>query len=666
MQKTDLAAKPAEAPETAKEPADRQAEKAARKRNKAKRREARKRRGLRNGSFFGLFWPDGKDWKIRVLIWLITALMLVFSGAGLGVMNLYFGTGRYKLDLLEFYFESDLPLVLLNVLPFVILILFLWFVTNRAWISFLLTGVFTLVYSWAEYWKLMARSDPIVAEDLTVVREGMQMGGSYIMITWQIVLSAVLVLAGTLFFFFFLRGCFSRRWVGFCLAIVPVGISFLLYTNVYTDVKLYKSFPCWKKLNKWVDCNQFISRGSIYPFLYSIQSATLQPPEGYTKQEAVRMLEQYPTDDIPEERKVNVIMIMGEAYADLSQCCDRITGVDPYVSYHKLREQSVHGELVTNIFAAGTINTERCVVTGFPYLSNFRRTSWSYARYFTAQGYATQGSHPSYEAFYNRLSVNANLGIERYYYLEDHYKAISGTISPDEDLLPEILRLCQQALETEDYVFSFNVTYQNHGPYPSDKQRFTEVYVPADGLDDYSFNVVNNYLCGVEDTGNRLLELAESIQEEDAPYILVFFGDHKPWMGDQNSVYAALGIDLTSSTEESYFNYYNTEYLIWANDAAKEKLGADFTGEGPAISPCYLMNVLFDLCGWEGPSYMKLSRETQAILPVIGTTGSCVENGSLVRTDDVSERAKAEIRRMEFVTYYLMRDGGGKLPASNE
>ena len=651
-------------PEPSEKPASRRAERAARKQKRKERRAERRRRSLRNRGFFGRFNPEGKTWKIRLLLWVITAVMLIVSGIGMGIMNLYFGTGRYKLELLKFYFDSKQPLLLLNVLPFVILILFLWLLTNRAWISFLLTGIFTLIYSWAEYWKLMGRSDPVIAEDLTIIGEGMQMGTKYIMITWQIVLSAVLVLAGTLFFFFFLRGRFSRRWVGLCAAILPIGASFLLYTNVYTDQKLYKSFPCWEKLNKWADCNQFISRGSMYPFLYSVQATIVKPPDGYTTKAAVQMLEAYATDDIPEERKVNVIVIMGEAFSDLSQYTNRITGADPYVSYHKLREQSFHGKLVTNIFAAGTINSERCVLTGFPYLTNFRRASWSYARYFSSQNYATQGSHPSYEAFYNRRNCNENLGLEEYYFLENHYKALSGRISMDKDLLPEILKLCQQKLQTSDYVFSFNVTYQNHGPYSANKQGFSKIYVPQDGLGASSFHIVNNYLQGVEDTGNRLLALTESLQQEDAPYVFVFFGDHKPWLGDQNSVYRAIGIDLTSSTEESYYNYYSTEYLIWANDAAKQKLGADFTGEGPSISPCYLMNELFTLCGWEGPSYMKFSKQIQQTLPVIGTTGSCVENGRLVRTDDVSAEAKEAIRRMQFVTFYLMREAGGKLPAS--
>lgn len=608
--------------------------------------------------------PAGKRLRTRFLLGLLTGLMLVLSGLGMGVMNLYFGTGRYKLDLLEFYFQ-DLGLVLLNVLPFVLLILFLWALTNRAWISFLGTGIFTLIYSWAEYWKLMGRSDPIVAEDLTIITEGVQMGANYIMITWQIVLSAVLVLLGTLVFRFFFRGRLPKLLPRLAICGLLIGASLLLYNQYYTNSKLYKSYPTWKKLNKWIESSRFISRGSMYPFLYSIKSAGVQAPEGYSKEAAEALLEQYPTDDIPEAQKVNVILVMLEAYADLSGCTDRITAADPYADYHALRDQSLHGELLTNIFAAGTIDTERCVLTGFSELTSFRRASWSYARYFTDQGYAVNGSHPGYQSFYNRLSVNSNLGIDDYCFKENHYDALSPKgIAPDSVLLPEIVAICRRQLEHADHVFSFNVTYQNHGPYSAEKASFDTPYVPHDGLSDEAYTIVNNYLRGAADTGAQMLAMTDLVREDETPWIIVFFGDHKPWLGDQNSVYTALDIDLESETEESFHNYYGTEYLIWANDAAKARLGEGFSGEGPTVSPCFLMNVLFERCGWKGPSFLKLSEALRSVLPVVSTKGRCMKDGALVPEAELPQEDQALLQKLRWAQFYLMRDSGGALPAA--
>ena len=609
--------------------------------------------------------PAGKPRRTRFRLGLVTCFFLVVAGLCLGLLNLWFGTGRWGKALFDYYFTQPY-LVLLNELPFVLLILLLWALTNRAWIAFLGTGVLTLIYSWAEYWKLLGRSDPIVAEDLTVISEGMQMGVRYISVTWQIVASAALVLLGTLLFFFFLRGRLPKLLPRLGVAALLIGASALLYTNVYSSYYLYKSYPCWGRLNRWIESSVFISKGCMYPFLYSVKNAVVTAPEGYDAAEARALLEQYPSDDIPEEEKVNVVVVMYEAFADLSLCTDRITAADPYEAYHRLRDESLHGSLVTNIFAAGTIDTERCVLTGFSELTSFRRASWSWARYFGDQGYALNGSHPGYEAFYNRRNVNANLGIETCYFKEDHYDALCapGQIAPDAVLLPEILKLCREELETADHVFSFNVTYQNHGPYPADEERFTHPYVPAEGLDPEAYTIVNNYLWGVEDTGDQMLAMADLLREDETPWVLVFFGDHKPWLGDQHSVYGALGIDLESETEAAFHNYYDTEYLIWANDAAKERLGADFAGEGPSVSPCYLMDLLFEECGWKGPSWLKLSQEVRALLPVVSTKDRYLQEGVLVSGSELTDEARQALTALRYVQYYLMRDSGGALPAA--
>ena len=111
--------------------------------------------------------------------------------------------------------------------------------------------------------------------------------------------------------------------------------------------------------------------------------------------------------------------------------------------------------------------------------------------------------------------------------------------------------------------------------------------------------------------------LAQRLEEWDEPVVLVLFGDHKPWAGNGNSVYTELGAGFDLSTREGFCEYYSTPYLIWANSAAKEILGRDFTGNGGDFSPCFLMDKVFDLCGWEGPGFMKLSRQMRAITPML-------------------------------------------------
>lgn len=616
---------------------------------------------IHQNSFFARFDPAGKSSKHRLILLLITLAAMLLGGLCLGLLGLYFATGLYKMPLFDFYCGQPM-LILLNSLPYLLIALLIWFCTNRAWIGFLSGGAVCLVYSFAEYWKLMARDDPIFAEDLTILKEALQMSGSYVAFTWQMGLAVVLVLLGAAVFFLFFRGRLPHFSLRIALPAAVVAVSAVLYSTAYTSASLYETFPVWEELNPWFQNSNYVSRGGIYPFIYSIQSALPQEPEGYSAKEAEQLLAGYATDEIPAEKQVSVVYVMYEAYADLSKDTALITGGDPYAPFHQLQQESYHGELVTNVFAGGTINTERCVLTGYSELTNFRRSGWSYARYFKEQGYVTEGSHAGYEAFYNRKNVNQNLGIDTYRFIENYFSDLVSWIPQDEVLLPEISRLTLEQMEAGEKVFSFNVTYQNHGPYDATALVGETEYVPKGTLSDSDYYIINNYLNGVYDTGLQMANMVDSFRDTEEPVVLVFFGDHKPWLGESSVTYTALGIDIFTDNDESFYNHYNTEYMIWANDAAKQLLQKDFSGQGPTISPCYLMNLLFEQCGWAGPSYLKLSNEVRAALPVVTIHDRFLVEGALVTEATLSEKQKNLLEQMRRVQFYLAQDSGGSLP----
>jgi len=84
--------------------------------------------------------------------------------------------------------------------------------------------------------------------------------------------------------------------------------------------------------------------------------------------------------------------------------------------------------------------------------------------------------------------------------------------------------------------------------------------------------------------------------------------------------------------------------------AAKEVLGADFTGDGGDFSPCFLMTRLFDACGWAGPGYMQLSRAMRDISPLLHTNGLFLHDGVL--TSVLSDTDRSFYRSWLAVQYY--------------
>lgn len=89
---------------------------------------------------------------------------------------------------------------------------------------------------------------------------------------------------------------------------------------------------------------------------------------------------------------------MLEAFSDLSDFpqLNEISAVrNLYEPLHELESRSVSGNLLTNIFAGGTTNTEWGFLTGYSQHEEFRGPINSYVRYFKDQGYDALYRHPA-------------------------------------------------------------------------------------------------------------------------------------------------------------------------------------------------------------------------------------------------------------------------------
>lgn len=589
--------------------------------------------------------------KKPFLFWFWNYFFVFASGAGISCLSLLLAFGYYGRTYFWGYF-SHLDVFLLNTLPILLLELLLYCLIGRAWIAFLSTAVPVLAASAGNYFKIIFRDDPFICSDVSAIGTALKFTGNYrISVDKRLLFCIVCVVLGTLFLFFFVRGRarFKRR---LCAAVLLLACMYPTYI-LCSDDNIYAASNS-DSIDGWSQTSYYISRGFVYPFLHSVKTAFPEKPEGYSDEAALEILNSYTDEDIPEDKKVNVIGIQLEAFNDLTTIGFEGISDEVYADFHQLESESYCGNLVTNIFAGGTVHTERCFLTGDFSLDDFRSDTGSYVRYLKSQGYYTEGSHSCYGWFYNRQNINYYLGFDNYWFYENRYSALSdGLISYDDTLIPDILNLYQESDESVPY-FSFSVTYQGHGPYSGNSLTWGDKYWNGAYTDEQTYYILNNYLGSVENTGKNLLWLANQLKDDDAPVVLVIYGDHNPWLGNSNSVYNDLGIDLDTSTETGFYNYYDTRYLIWANDAAKEVLGNDFVGEGPDISPCFLMNLLFQECGWGGGSaYMQYANEVMDSVSVITTNGHFVENGQLCTA--LSDSDQELIDKFRIIQYYRKR-----------
>ena len=591
-------------------------------------------------------WPI---WKYGLYLF-YRAAMLLCAGLCMGLAVLVLAIGPFTKEIAVSYLQYW-ELVVLNIVPVMLLILLFYGITGRAYAAFLIGGGIAFGLSLGNYYKLQFRDDPLYFEDMLILREAKAMasGDHYSLFFDNRIIAALsCLLLGVVLLYFLVPGKAKgwRRRAASSLTAVAVAA---VLSPVYLDKKLYDSVENYEELNRWSPTQNYIAHGFFYPFLHSISDFVEMPPAGYHKSQAVELLDSYQDADIPEDKRVHIIALMREAYVDFSQYDVPGVDVSGYELYHSLEEESYTGNLVTNIFAGGTVDTERCFLTGNYKLHNFRGNTNSYLWYLRDQGYTVEGSHPYFQWFYNRQNINGYMGFAHYRFLEgDFEKRTQATYPEDSILLPEIYSDFQKNKQTGKPYFSFSVNVQSHGPYAT-----WDTGSPEYLSQDYSLecrNAMNYYLHTIFQTDAELAKLMDKLRADPEPVVLVTFGDHLPWMGDGNAFYQEMGIDIDPGSDDGFLRYYSTRYLIWANDAARAVLGSDVRGEGPDISPCYLMNLVFRQLGWEGPAFLQAMDGMMDVFPVVTTNDRYVVDGALV--NEIPPQREALFRDFLYLQQY--------------
>ena len=614
-------------------------------------------------AFRSLLRPDEKTgaamrWAHRVWVF----LWLTVFGLGIGLLSLYLTANSYAgIDAQALWASyMKLPLLVVMNLLLPLLVVYLgFFLFARPWAAYLLSAVPFLGLALASYYKIQLRGDPVLASDLRLIRTAGGIMGNY---TFELTEPVKLVIAGfagmlVLSLVLLRRERMSQRG-RLAGLMVMLALTLASYFELYTSADIYEKTANNSLINPWSEVEIYLSRGTTYPFLYSVQDMLPNAPSGYRESEASSTLASYEDQDIPEGEKITVVGIMLEAFSDMTDfpVLDEVPAIHKiYKPLHELEERSVSDRLLTNIFAGGTVDTEWGYLTGYSEHEEFRSPINTYVRYFKSQGYDALYRHPGYSWFYNRSNVNEYLGFDESVFNDTGFGdliSISDALyHSDKVLVDYLLNDIDSRTETDDPLFLFSVSYQNHGPYPS--ETYWEEYVTPEmtGWSMESCCVINNYLAGIRSTVNEMCRMTEELEKRDEPVVFVFFGDHKPWMGNGNSVYTEMGINMDVSTLDGFYNYYATPYVIYANQAARDLLGNDFAEPGGDFSPCFLMAKVFDECGWEGPGFMQLQREMRAVSPLMSSNGWRMQNGQL--TMELDGTAEDENGRYLRAQYYI-------------
>lgn len=574
-------------------------------------------------------------------------------------------------------------ILLWNFLPALLAVCLVYFITGRLFFSSALLQVVWILFAVSDKIKVSMRQEPLLPTDLTLIKEALT-----IVKTFPVYMLALIgigaVAAIAILIFSFIRSEKQRppviaRLVGIlCVVLAALGLNSLVYDNK----DLYDGYPVVE--NPYFQVNQYNTRGLVYSFFHQVNIMRLQAPEGYDKTQYDNLTSAPTVAD--GQPAPNIIMIMGEAYSDLSEN-EHISFegyTDPMANYKELcaKENAVSGHIAVANFGGGTSNTEYDVLTGLPtrFLDtalpsyNFIHHEIDALPYRLSQiGYETASIHPGYAWFYNRQNVYPDLGFETCYFLEDSFdlasQGIGGYVN-EEATMDKILSVFEETIQSSSApVFSFTVTIQNHGPYEKKYGTLPQNFSTDVELTETETDLLTQYFYGIIDADREIGRLVDYAENSEEPIILVYFGDHLPGFSNGMEFFDLLDYPKDANgTPEEQTAVYETPFVIWANDSAAAQCGfaENITEaalpENGIISSFYLGSLTTELAGMEGlsPLYDMLN-DMRKEYPVLSDMYHVDAQGNYVQ--ELPEDMQKQLDTLIGWQYYILFDQ--VLPAAN-
>lgn len=569
--------------------------------------------------------------------------------------------------LMEFYEHNPFEEVrfmaaFFNIILFELIAWILYFVTGRAKWALRAVFIVAMVFGLINHYVMLFRSTPFVPWDIFSIGTATSVASNYDFAPTAGVVVVTVIFIALIMLMHFVD--FRIKWK-FRFRLIPTVLGILalcLFVNALQD----EDFQTDNYLYPFLFTPAYMTKvnGMAVTFTMDLKFVAVDKPYGYSRQKAKELLDSYSgTDDnsdaaaasdnsatidedadkdnatnnaanntaiIDKSDYPNIIVVMDEAFSDLSVLGDFDTNTDymPFVhSLEKGNENTITGYLNTSVCGGNTADTEFEFLTGntmaflpvgsIPYQQYIKSTTPSLASYLKSIGYATYAQHPYYGSGWNRDTVYPLLGFDNLSFMQDYFnqKFVRKYIS-DETSFDRIIETYENKPDGQP-AFIFNVTMQNHGGYTDTYYGFDNT-VTADKLNN---SALDQYLSLIKLTDEDLKSLIEYFSNVDEKTIVVFFGDHQPNDTVASSVLAANGMDYNNLSNEELKLRYQVPYVIWANYDIDEAAGKD-------TSVNYLAANVLKAAGVPTNDYQSFLLKLQEEYPII----------SAVRTDKTADK----------------------------
>ena len=564
------------------------------------------------------------------------------------------------------------PILLFNIIPIFLVMLLMYFIIGKISYSFIVTNTLLSVLLLVNHYKIKFRDEPLTPTDFSLGREANNILKNYDITIDGIVIVTIAVCAFS--FWFVLKKIRNKRpglWISVAGIVSVLAVSAGVYGLVYKNTRIYNALL--SNLGIYHEATVVSSKGLVYSLLNNTSVMKYTKDEKYSEEFAKQILNRYPDNKLPENTP-DVVAVMCEAFTDI-QDWGKVEFLDenPYENINELRKNACYGEIFVPGFGGGTSSTEFEFLTGnntssispsmpTAYKTLITKSTYSIARLFKDAGFDADAMHPGNGWFYNRRNVYNRMGFDSFTSREDWEEAghevptIHGMYADDTVSSDMIISGFEKHLEKNagNGYFNFTVTIQNHGPYDDTHLIYGKEYIKrVPGMTNAEYNIINNYLGGIKAADEFVKTVYDYINTLEKPTVFIFFGDHLPYLDDEENIWKELGLDIASENIEAYENKYSTDYFIIGNRAFMDEFEPSISGKQDLISANYLSVKLFQYMNIELPQFQAFLNEMMQFAPLITKS----HNGKADTFDETfTEKQQIMLNEYKILQYRNIKD----------
>ncbi|AKI04991.1 LTA synthase family protein [Ligilactobacillus salivarius] len=521
-----------------------------------------------------------------------------------------------------FAFFVKQHMMILTLLLYYLIYRFFYGITNKFWLSSIITYTAVTIAIVADAIKIYYRSEPILPTEVTMVSAYGDILEMIPQIILWIAIIGIIILTGVIIFcevkFPQEKLSWKPRLLGILLAIVVFGSSTRInHGNSIVNAWLssYGNEPTFWNQEYGAQYN-----GAIQQFLNNIDTNIMENNSNYSRKRVNKLVEKYKkqAEKINKGRTNNlstqtIVFNLSESLANPNRLKEVELSQNPLSYIDSVKRNTTSGLMISSGLGGGTANMEYITLTGLP-VSNFSPTiATPYTQVvpnsnqtLTINNYFKKSTaiHPYRGSFYSREVVYKKFGFQKFMYLGGKYKLKhkmkigTNPYLSDETAYRNTLDVINSYKNGQ---FINLVTMQNHLPY-SDYYDNSGDYQVSGNMDDDEKNNISNYSAGISYTDKAVQKFIEQIDEIDKSITVVFYGDHLP--------------GIYSNIDGNSLEARETDYFIYSNKYARQH-GAKNLKHVKYVSPIDFIALTAEQTNSKVSPYYALLTEIQKELPTI-------------------------------------------------